>query len=267
MGCILSTTNVSDGFRQLRGRVLEESNWEMMSEWKGTVCLSRSFEKISPASSFGTDIMRNYGDAVNTHTTTSSELAGISNWYSGAVKRIELLHSWANYKLETEGSRPQGFVLMDELDEIKQKVQKAWEEKDLMACVQMDVNFVEMEEIHSPLTTVDCLLLRTEQKLHCLKYEIFKYGTAHVIRRGALSQSDVQAFYMKILFAEVSIDTAEAQRDWVEVYKVYSTVSATVKAFQKKYRRTLLSNTQGLKFLKNKQRRLGIRIDFNWLPL
>lgn len=137
-------------------------------------------------------------------------------------------------------------MLMAQLYDVRVLVEKAWEEKDLMACTAIEEKLAEMDEIHIPSSTMERLLLLTDNRLLCLTKEVLNYGMLNELRCGAVSQSDVQELHVKTLLARASLETAVAHRNWAGVYKVYVMVSALVKPFQQKYRRTVFTQCDRL---------------------
>lgn len=192
----------------------------------------------STYATFVRDIMRRCKTAVNTQMTHVSTSLAISVWHMQAVQKLKKMQIWAKEKINNERSRRNGLLLMGKLSDVRVLVDKAWEEKDLSACLVLEDKLNKLNELYNPSGAMECLLLQTEKMIDYMTTEVLGLHMLWDVRRGVVSQGDMLAVRKKTMDARVSLDAAATQRDWDEVYLLNIMVSAMVKPFQQKYQRT-----------------------------
>lgn len=110
------------------------------------------------------------------------------------MERLGAMESWADEQIKMSRSRRHCLILKPQLSDVRVLLQKAREEKDLMACSAIEEQLVEMDEIHSMSSAMERLLLHTEIRIMHLTNEVLNYRMVNELRCGAVSQSKAQKF-------------------------------------------------------------------------
>lgn len=209
----------------------------------------QSKKKMSTEAAFEEDVMRRSGSMVNTKVTRLSLSLARSVWHTQTEQKIEGMEAWAEEKMNNDKSRRHGLILMAKLAEVRVLVDKAWAEKDLNTCRALEEKLDEMNELYNPTGPMERLLQQTENMLEYMMEEVLNRHMRNELRCGVVSYNDLQAVRKKTLDARAALDAATAERDMAEVYKVNCLVSALVKPYQQKYRRTVFTESDGPKTL------------------
>lgn len=201
---------------------------------------------MSPEAAFEEDILRRSGSVMSSKVTRVSLSLARSVWHTQATQQIEEMEVWAEDKMKNQNSRRHGLTLMSRLAEMRVLVDKAWEEKDFKACKDMEEKLDQMKDLYDPSGPTERVLQHTENMIEYMSNEVVNKYMLQELREGVVSQGEVEAVRQKIMNARASLDAVTSERDMADVYKVNCMVSALVKPYQQKYRRTVFAQDDEL---------------------